>query len=351
MDNQGKQIKFSNDAVERVKTGVDKLANAVKITLGPKGRNVALSNPFGNTPTITKDGVSVAREIVLKDPFENVGAQLVKEVAQKTADVAGDGTTTATVLAQSIFQEGLRVISTGANPTFVKKGIEIATEAAIKAIRNLSKEITAEDLLAVATISTNNDKELGKLIADAMNNAGKDGVITVEESKTFETYSLSVDGMEIPRGYISPYFINDESMNCILENCKILITDENISNHAQILKILEQVVKQGQSILILAGNIDGSALSVLLLNKMKGMVKGCAVKAPYFGDNRSEALEDIAAITGGKFLSEKLGIKLDMATYGDLGTADRVVISKESCTFIEGKGTKEEINKRIAITK
>jgi len=352
MNNPGKQIQFSENAIEKVKKGVDKLANAVKVTLGPKGRNVAVGNTFGATPLITKDGVTVAREISLPDPLENVGAQLVKEVAQKTADVAGDGTTTATVLAQAIFQEGLKAIGNGANPTFVKKGIDIATNIATKAIRKLSKVVDSTDLLSVATISTNNDKELGKLIADAMNNAGKDGVITVEESKTFETYSLGVDGMEVSRGYISPYFINDfSSMTCILENCKVLVTDTDINHHTQIVPILEQIVQKNQSILIMAGNVDGNALSLLLVNRTKGMIRACAVKAPYFGDNRIEALEDIAAVTGARFLSEKLGVRIEQTIYGDLGTVDRVIISKESCTFIGGKGSKEDIEKRIAITK
>jgi len=351
MNNSGKQIKFGEDAIEKVKKGVDKLADAIKVTLGPKGRNVALGNPFGGAPIITKDGVSVAREVELVDPFENAGAQLVKEVAQKTADIAGDGTTTATILAQAIFTEGLRLIRAGANPMFVKKGIEEATRIAIEKIRVMSKEITAEDLLAVATISTNNDEVLGNLIADAMKEAGMDGVITVEESKTFETTKEGVDGIEIGRGYLSPYFINNPNLTCELDDCYIYITDQAITNIKLLVPILEKVVQQAKSILFIAPSVEGNALIGLIQNKMQGRLKCCAIKAPYFGDNQRETLEDIAAITGGKFISKDLGMELEHVTPNELGEAARVVVSKDSCTIIDGKGEEEAIQQRVNYTK
>ncbi|KKL67185.1 hypothetical protein LCGC14_2137500 [marine sediment metagenome] len=351
MNPPGKQIKFREDAIDSIKRGVDKLADAVKITLGPKGRNVALGNAFGGSPTITKDGVSVAREIVLSEQFENAGAQLIKEVAQKTADVAGDGTTTATILAQAIFTEGLKLVKAGANPMFVKKGIEEATKIAVVKIRDMSKEITPDDLQAVATISANNDSDLGKLIADAMKEAGMDGVITVEESKTFDTTKEGVEGMEIGRGYLSPYFINNSNLTCELDDCAILITDQTISNVKLIVPALEKTAQAGSPILIIAPNIEGNALVMLIQNKMQGRIKCCAVKAPYFGDNQRETLEDIAAVTGGTFLSKDLDINLEHITSNDLGKASRVVITKDTCTIIDGEGEDEAIQQRIDYTK
>jgi len=348
---KGKLIRFDEKATDKIKIGVDTLADAVKVTLGPKGRNVALGSPFGGAPTITKDGVSVAREIELKDPIENAGAQLVKEVAQKTADVAGDGTTTATILTQSIFQEGLRILRAGGNPMFIKRGIDLAKDAAVKGIRDISSVVSKADLKAVATISANNDEALGALIADAMEKAGQDGVITVEESKTFDTYTQEVEGMEIGRGYISPYFINTTSATCELENCLILITDQNISNHASIVPIMEAAARSQRSLLIIAPEVDGSALKTLIINAVKGQLKCCAVKAPYFGENRSEALEDIAACTSGIFINDNLGMSLDQITDHELGFARKVIIDKESCTIVEGKIDKERVDQRKEITK
>ena len=330
---------------------MDVLADAVKVTLGPKGRNVALSNTFGGAPVITKDGVSVAREIVLSDQVENAGAQLIKEVAQNTADTAGDGTTTATILAQAIFTEGLKLVESGANPMFVKRGIEEATKIAVKKIREMSQNVTADELQAVATISANNDIDLGNLIADAMKDAGLDGVITVEESKTFDTTKESVDGMEIGRGYLSPYFINTPDLTCEFTDCRILITDQTISNVKPIIPILEKVAQQGAPILFIAPNVEGQALMTLIQNKMQGHIKCCAIKAPYFGDNQRETLEDIAAVTGGKFLSKDLGMDLEHVTITDLGTAARVVVTKDSCTIIDGAGEADLIQHRIDYTK
>lgn len=351
MNPTGKQIKFREDAVDQIKRGVDILADAVKVTLGPKGRNVALGNAFGGAPTVTKDGVSVAREIILSDQFENAGAQLIKEVAQKTADTAGDGTTTATILAQAMFTEGLKLVKAGANPMFVKKGIEEATKIAIEKIRKMSNEITSDDLQAVATISANNDSVLGTLIADAMKEAGLDGVITVEESKTFDTSKEGVEGMEIGRGYLSPYFINNANLTCELENCAIVITDQTISNVKMIVPILEKTAQAGMPVLFIAANVEGNALVTLIQNKMQGRIKCCAIKAPYFGDNQRETLEDLAAITGGRFLSKDLDMALDEITMNDLGKANRIVITKDSCTIIEGAGEEEDINQRINYTK
>lgn len=351
MGSPGKQIKFSKDAIDQIKTGVDTLANAVRITLGPKGRNVALGNAFGGAPIITKDGVSVAREIVLSDQFENAGAQLIKEVAQKTADVAGDGTTTATILAQAIFAEGLKLIDAGANPMFIKRGIEEATKIAVAKIREISKEISPDDLQAVATISANNDLELGKLIADSMKDAGLDGVITVEESKTFDTTKEGVEGMEIGRGYLSPYFINNPNLTCELDNCTILITDQTISNVKLIVPVLEKTAQAGKPILFIAANVEGNALVTLIQNKMQGRIKCCAIKAPYFGDNQRETLEDLAAVTGGVFLSKDLDMDLEHVTLNELGTAKRVVITKDTCTIIDGDGNEEIIQQRINFTK
>lgn len=351
MNSPGKQIKFGEDAMNKIKKGVDTLTNAVKITLGPKGRNVALGNAFGGAPTITKDGVSVAREITLSDQFENAGVQLIKEVAQKTADTAGDGTTTATILAQAIFAEGLKLIRTGANPMFVKKGIEEATRIAVAKIREISKEVTPDDLQAVATISANNDPDLGVLIADAMKEAGMDGVITVEESKTCDTSKEGVDGMEINRGYLSPYFINSPNLACELDNCAILITDQTIANVKLIVPALEKIAQAGMPILIIAANVEGNALVTLIQNKIQGRIKCCAIKAPYFGDNQRETLEDLAAVTGGKFLSKDLDMNLEHITLSDLGKAKRVIVTKDLCTIIDGEGEEEIIQRRIDYTK
>lgn len=351
MSSPGKQIKFREDAVDRVKQGVDILANAVKVTLGPKGRNVALCNALGNVPTITKDGVSVAREITLSDQFKNAGAQLIKEVAQETADTAGDGTTTATILAQAIFNEGSKAVKAGANPMFVKKGIEEATKIAIEKIRSISKDITVEDLQAVATISTNNDSVLGKLIADAMKEAGMDGVITVEESKTFDTFKESVEGMEIGRGYLSPYFINNQNLTSELSNCYVFITDQTISNIKSIVPVLERVAQTGSSILFIAANVEGNALITLIQNTMQGRIKCCAVKAPYFGDNQRETLEDLATVTGGKFLSKDLDMDLEHVTLNELGKVSRAVVTKDTCTLVGGEGSDEALQQRINYTK
>ncbi len=352
MENKGKQIKFSDEATKKIKTGVEKLAQAVKVTLGPKGKNVALGNPFGGAPFVTKDGVSVAREISLKDPFEDAGAQIVKEVAQRTADKAGDGTTTATILAEAIFKNGLKAIDNGANPMFLKRGIDTAVRAVIAAIEANSREVTEEGLQAVATISANNDEELGKLIANAMKNAGLDGVITVEESGTFETYIESVEGMEIPRGYLSPYFItNPQTLACELLNCRILVTNKEITNVKLLLPLLEASARTTEPLLIIAKNIDGSALNTFIMNKMNGRVKGCAIKAPYFGDNQVEMLKDICAVTDAVFVSDELGIGLDAVRWDDLGKADRIVITKESTVITNGGGNQTIIDERINLTK
>ena len=347
----GKQIKFGDESTAHIKKGIDKLADAVKITLGPKGRNVALSNPFGGAPTITKDGVSVAREIIFSDPFENAGAQLIREVAQKTADTAGDGTTTATILAQAMITEGMKLISAGANPMFVKTGIEEATKAAVNSIRGISKNITSDDLQAVATISANNDAILGKLIADAMKEAGMDGVITVEESKTFDTTKEGVEGMEIPRGYLSPYFMNNPNLTCTLDDCFVLVTDQTIGNVKLIVPLLEKVAQLGKPILFIAANVEGNALVTLIQNKMGGTLKCCAVKAPYFGDNQRETLEDLAVVTGGKFISKDLSMRLEEVIPADLGTVDHVVVTKDVCTLIGGTGEEAKIQQRIDYTK
>jgi chaperonin GroEL len=348
----GKQIIYGEDAIKKIKAGVEKLARAVKVTLGPKGKNVALGNPFGQAPFVTKDGVSVAREISLKDPFENVGAQIVKEVAQKTADKAGDGTTTATLLAEAIFKNGLKAVDNDANPMFIKRGIDMAIRTAVEQIKANSRKVDANGLQAVATISANNDQELGKLIAKAMKNAGLDGVITVEESKSFETYTEAVEGMEIPRGYLSPYFINNpKTLACELDNCRILVTDKEITNIKLLIPLLERSAQTAQPLLIIAKNIDGSALQTFVMNVIQGRIKGCAVKAPYFGDNQIEILKDICAVTGGVFVSDQLGIGFESIRWEDLGTAGRVIITKESTTITNGGGEKSKIEERITITK
>ncbi len=344
-----KQIKFGEEARRALEAGVDQLANAVKITLGPKGRNALLDKKFGS-PLITNDGVTIAKEIELEDPFENMGAQLVKEVATKTNDVAGDGTTTATLLAQAIIKEGLKNVAAGANPMIVRKGIQKAVDAAVKYIADNSKKINGkEDIARVASVSAANEY-IGQLIADAMEKVTSDGVITVEESKTAETYSDVVEGMQFDRGYISPYMVTDtEKMEAVLDDANILITDKKISNIQDILPLLEQVVQAGKKLLIIAEDIEGEALTTLIVNKLRGTFTCVAVKAPGFGDRRKEMLQDIAILTGGKVISEELGYELKDATLDMLGTAKQVKVMKENTIIVDGNGNKDEIADRIAV--
>ncbi len=343
-----KQLMFDEEARRAILRGVDKLANAVKATLGPKGRNVVLDKKFG-APTITKDGVTVAKEVELEDPFENMGAQMVKEVASKTSDVAGDGTTTATVLAQSIIREGMKNVTAGSNPMALKRGIDKAVEAVVEEIKKLSKPTKGKKEIAqVATISANNDKTIGDLIADAMEKVGKDGVITVEEAKGVETNLEVVEGMQFDRGYISPYFVTDpDRMEAIIENPLILINEKKITNMKDLLPILEQIAKMGRPLLIIAEEVEGEALATLVVNKIRGTLSACAVKAPGFGDRRKEMLKDIAILTGGEVISEELGIKLENIRLEDLGKCKKVVIDKENTTIIEGAGKDKEIEGRI----
>jgi chaperonin GroEL len=343
-----KQLKYDEEARRAVLSGVDKLANAVKVTLGPKGRNVVLDKKFG-APTITKDGVTVAKEIELPDSFENMGAQMVKEVASKTSDVAGDGTTTATVLAQSIFREGMKNVTAGANPMALKRGIDRAVETVVEEIKKISKPTKGKKEIAqVATISANNDKTIGDLIAEAMEKVGKDGVITVEEAKGVETQLEVVEGMQFDRGYISPYFVTDpERMEAVIENPLILIHEKKISNMKDLLPVLEQIAKMGKPLLIIAEEVEGEALATLVVNKLRGTLNTCAVKAPGFGDRRKEMLKDIAVLTGGEVISEELGIKLENIRLDDLGKCKKVVVDKENTTIIEGAGSQKEIEGRI----
>ncbi len=342
-----KEIICGEDCRHQILKGVDKLADAVKITLGPKGRNVILEKKFGS-PTITKDGVSVAKEIELKDKVENLGAQMVKEVASKTSDVAGDGTTTATVLAQCIFREGVKNVTAGANPMAIKKGIEKAVEAVVKKIDEFSTPVEGEMIAQVGAISANNDLSIGKIIAEAMNKVGKEGVITVEESKTMETTLEVVEGMQFDRGYLSPYFVTDpDRMEAVLEEPYILIHEKKISNLKDMLPILEQVAKSGKPLLIIAEDIEGEALATLIVNKIRGTLQCAAVKAPGFGDRRKAMLEDIAILTGGKVISEDLGLKLENVSIEDLGRAKTVKIDKDNTTIIEGYGKPEDIQARI----
>jgi chaperonin GroEL len=330
-----------------VKRGVNILANAVKITLGPKGRNVVLDKKFG-PPTITKDGVTVAKEIELKDPLENMGAQLVREVASKTSDVAGDGTTTATVLAQCIFSEGLKNVTAGANPMALKRGIESAVEAVVDEVKKLSKPVAGEAIEQVATISANNDKTIGKIIAEAMKKVGKDGVITVEESRTMETTLEVVEGMQFDRGYLSPYFITDpERMECKLEDVHILIHEKKISSMKDLLPLLEQIARAGKPLVIIAEDVEGEALATLVVNKLRGTLQCCAVKAPGFGDRRKAMLEDIATLTGGKMIAEEVGIKLENIKLDDLGRAKKVNVDKDNTTIVEGAGKPADIEGRV----
>ncbi|MBQ7515599.1 MAG: chaperonin GroEL [Schwartzia sp.] len=341
-----KQILFGEEARRALERGVDALANAVKVTLGPKGRNVVLDKKFG-APTITNDGVTIARDIELEDAFENMGAQLVKEVATKTNDVAGDGTTTATLLAQAMVHEGMRNVAAGANPMVVKKGIEMAVEKLVEEIKKKSKKVKGDDVAQVATISSS-DEMIGKLIADAMEKVGKDGVITSEESKTMKTELKVVEGMQFDRGYISPYMVTDtDKMEAVLKDPYILITDRKISTISDILPILEEVVKQGKELVIIAEDLDGEALATLVVNKLRGTFKALAVKAPGFGDRRKAMLEDIAILTGGNVISEELGRKLDSVTIADLGHAGQVRASKDETTIVDGVGDKKEIKARV----
>jgi chaperonin GroEL len=343
-----KQLLFDEEARRKILKGVDILSLAVKVTLGPKGRNVVLDKKFG-APTITKDGVTVAKEIELEDNFENMGAQMVKEVASKTSDVAGDGTTTATVLAQAIFREGIRNVTAGANPMALKRGIEKAVDTVVEELKKLSKPTKGKKEIAqVATISANNDKTIGDLIADAMEKVGKDGVITVEEAKSMDTTLEVVEGMQFDRGYLSPYFVTDpERMEATLENLLILIHEKKISNLKDLLPILEQIAKMGKPLLVIAEEVEGEALATLVVNKLRGTLSTAAVKAPGFGDRRKEMLKDIAVLTGGEVISEELGIKLENIRLDDLGKAKKVVIDKENTTIIEGAGSQKEIEGRI----
>ena len=343
-----KELMFNTDARAKLKRGVDALAEAVKVTLGPKGRNVVIDKKFGS-PTVTKDGVTVAKEIELSDPIENMGAQMVKEVATKTSDLAGDGTTTATVLAQAIFREGLKNVTAGANPMELKRGIEKAVEAIVEELKNLSVPSRgAKEIAQVGTISANNDKEIGNLIAEAMEKVGKDGVITVEEAKGLETTLETVDGMQFDRGYLSPYFVTDpEKMEAVLDDAYILIHDKKISAMKDLLPVLEKVAQSGRPLLIIAEDVEGEALATLVVNKLRGTLKVAGVKAPGFGDRRKEMLRDIAVLTGGQVISEEVGFKLENATLNDLGRAKRVVIDKDNTTVVDGKGKEGDIQGRI----
>ncbi|MFC2342783.1 MAG: chaperonin GroEL [Negativicutes bacterium] len=342
-----KQILFDEEARRALERGVDALANAVKVTLGPKGRNVVLDKKFG-APTITNDGVTIARDIELEDPFENMGAQLVKEVATKTNDIAGDGTTTATLLAQAMVHEGLRNVAAGANPMVLKKGIEQAVKTLVEEIKKKAKKVAGKDSIAQVAAISSSDEEVGSLIAEAMERVGKDGVITVEESKTMETNLRVVEGMQFDRGYISPYMVTDtDKMEAVLKDPYILITDRKISAIADILPILEEVVKQGKELMIISEDLDGEALATLVVNKLRGTFRALAVKAPGFGDRRKAMLEDIAILTGGTVISEELGRKLDSVTIADLGRAGQVRATKDETTIVDGVGDKKAIKARV----
>jgi chaperonin GroEL len=343
-----KQLEFNTEARARLKRGVDQLAEAVKVTLGPKGRNVVIDKKFGN-PTVTKDGVTVAKEIELEDPIENMGAQMVKEVATKTSDLAGDGTTTATVLAQAIFREGLKSVTAGVNPMALKRGIDKAVEAVVEELKRISVTTKGrKEIAQVGAISANGDKEIGDKIADAMDKVGKDGVITVEEAKGLETTLETVDGMQFDRGYLSPYFITDpEKMEAVLEDAYILVHDKKISAMKDLLPVLEKVAQAGKPLLIIAEDVEGEALATLVVNKLRGTLKVCAVKAPGFGDRRKEMLTDIAVLSSAKVISEELGFKLENTALADLGQAKRIVVDKDNTTIIDGKGKQADIQGRI----
>ncbi len=349
MADKGKQLKYDADARQAILRGVEKLSKAVKVTLGPAGRNVILDKKFGS-PTITKDGVTVAKEIELPDPFENMGAQMVREVASKTSDVAGDGTTTATLLAEAIYREGLKNVTAGADPMAIKRGIDKAVSAVVDALAKQSKKVKEHtEICQVATISANGDKQIGEIIADAMDKVGKDGTVTVEEAKTIETTLDVVEGMQFDKGYLSPYFVtNAETMECSLEDPYILIYEKKISSLQDFLPLLQNVAKTGKPLLIIAEEVEGEALATLVVNKLRGTLQCCAVKAPGFGDRRKAMMEDIAILTGGRFISEDLGIKLENIKLEDMGRAKRVVVDKENTTIIEGAGKTSAIQGRVA---
>jgi chaperonin GroEL len=344
-----KELKFREEARSAMLQGVDTLANAVRVTLGPKGRNVVLGKKFG-PPVITKDGVTVAKEIELKDKYQNMGAQMVREVAVKTNDKAGDGTTTATILAQAIFREGVKNVTAGANPMALQRGIQLATEQVVAELQRMSKKVKGkEELTNVATVSANNDRAIGELISEAMERVGKDGVVTVEESKTLQTELDIVEGMQFDRGYLSPYFVtNADRMEAILDEPYILLFEKKIAAMRELIPVLEQTAGAGRALLIIAEDIEGDALATLIVNKLRGTIKVCAVKAPAFGDRRKAILEDLAVLTGGKVITEDLGIKLENVTLADLGTAKRVIVDKEATTLVEGGGDQRAIQGRVA---
>ena len=342
-----KQIVYSENSRQAILRGVNQLADAVKVTLGPKGRNVVLEKKFGG-PTITKDGVTVAKEVELKDPLENMGAQMVREVASKTSDIAGDGTTTATILAQAIYREGVKSVAAGANPMALKRGIERAVEVIVAEVSKVAKPVSGEMIAQVGTISANGDTTIGNTIAEAMQKVGKDGVITVEESKTMITELQTVEGMQFDRGYLSPYFISDpDRMECVLEDPYILIHEKKISNMKDLLPVLEQIARSGKPLLVIAEEVEGEALATLVVNKLRGTLNACAVKAPGFGDRRKAMLEDIGILTGGKAIFEETGIKLEGVRLEDLGKAKRIVVDKDNTTIIEGAGKESSIQGRI----
>src|SRR5450432_1357343 len=342
-----KQIIYSDQSRQAILRGVNQLADAVKVTLGPKGRNVVLDKKYGG-PTITKDGVTVAKEIELKDPLENMGAQMVREVASKTSDVAGDGTTTATILAQSIYREGVKSVASGANPMALKRGIDKAVELAIEEVKKLSTPVSPDMIAQVGTISANSDHTIGNIIAEAMKKVGKDGVITVEESKTMVTELQTVDGMQFDRGYLSPYFVSDpDRMEAVLEDPYILIHEKKISNMKDLLPLLEQIARAGKPLLVIAEEVEGEALATLVVNKLRGTLNACAVKAPGFGDRRKSMLEDIATLTNGKLIAEDLGVKLEGVRLEDLGRAKRVTVDNDNTTIVDGNGDSKAIAGRI----
>jgi chaperonin GroEL len=342
-----KQIVYSENSRQAILRGVNQLADAVKVTLGPRGRNVVLEKKFGG-PTITKDGVTVAKEIELKDPLENMGAQMVREVASKTSDTAGDGTTTATILAQAIYREGVKAVAAGANPMALKRGVEKAVEVIVEDVKKLSKPVSGEMIAQVGTISANGDTTIGNIIAEAMKKVGKDGVITVEESRTMVTELQTVDGMQFDRGYLSPYFISDpDRMECVLEDPYILIHEKKISNMKDLLPLLEQIARAGKPLLVIAEEVEGEALATLVVNKLRGTLNACAVKAPGFGDRRKAMLEDIGVLTGGQAIFEETGIKLEGVQLKDLGRAKRITVDKDNTTIVDGGGSQKAIEARI----
>src|SRR5579872_1305069 len=342
-----KQITYSDDSRQAILRGVNQLADAVKVTLGPRGRNVVLEKKFGG-PTVTKDGVTVAKEVDLKDPLENMGAQMVREVASKTSDIAGDGTTTATILAQAIYREGIKAVTAGANPMAIKRGIDKAVEVAVEEVKKLSKSVSGDMIAQVGSISANSDTTIGNIIAEAMKKVGKDGVITVEESKTMVTELQTVDGMQFDRGYLSPYFVSDpERMECVFEDPYVLIHDKKIANMKDLLPILEQIARAGKPLLVIAEEVEGEALATLVVNKLRGTLSACAVKAPGFGDRRKAMMEDISILTGGKAIMEETGIKLESIKLEDLGRAKRVTVDKDTTTIIDGAGSQKNIEGRI----